>query len=269
MIVISQSGETADTLAALREAKKRGARSIGVINVVGSTMSREVDSGIFIHAGPEIGVASTKAFTGQVVALNFLAMKLALMRQDMSLQDVRMAMMELSLLPEYVEKCLGSEQVAKIKKVAELVSSSKSVFFIGRGVNLATAMEGALKLKEISYIHAECFAAGEMKHGPIALLEPGFPIVTFANRKDPLYEKNISSIQEAKARSAFIIAVADHDSENLISNADAILMVPAVPDFLQPIINVIPLQLFAYYVALARGCEIDQPRNLAKSVTVE
>jgi glutamine---fructose-6-phosphate transaminase (isomerizing) len=269
VVVISQSGETADTLAALREAKKKGARSIGVINVVGSTMSREVDSGIFIHAGPEIGVASTKAFTGQVVALNFLAMKLALMRQDISLQDVRMAMMELSLLPEYVQKCLSESQLEKIKAVAELVKDEKSIFFIGRGVNLPTAMEGALKLKEISYIHAECFAAGEMKHGPIALLEPGFPVVTFANRKDPLYEKNVSSIQEAKARSAFIIAVADHGSEELISNADSLFMVPAVPDFLQPIINVIPLQLFAYYVALARGCEIDQPRNLAKSVTVE
>ena len=269
IIVISQSGETADTLAALREAKKRGARSIGVINVVGSTMSREVDSGIFIHAGPEIGVASTKAFTGQVVALNLLALKLAMMRQDMSLAEIRIALMELSLLPEYVDKCLTVEQTEKIKSVAQLVKNENSIFFLGRGINLATAMEGALKLKEISYIHAECFAAGEMKHGPIALLEPGFPVVSFANRLDPLYEKNISSLQEAKARSAFIIAVADHTDDTLEANADTLFIVPQVPDFLQPIINVIPLQLFAYYVALARGCEIDQPRNLAKSVTVE
>ncbi len=267
VIVISQSGETADTLAALREAKKRGARSLGVINVVGSTMSREVDSGIYIHAGPEIGVASTKAFTGQVVALNFLALKLAEMRGDLSQEKILLCMQELSLLPELVAQCL--KEADAIKQVAEKIKDAKSVFFIGRGVNLATAMEGALKLKEISYIHSECFPAGEMKHGPIALLEPGFPVVTFVNKKDPLYEKNLSSIQEAKARGAFIIAVADHVDANLSENADAILHVPEAADFIQPIVNVIPLQLLAYYVSLARGCEIDQPRNLAKSVTVE
>lgn len=267
VIVISQSGETADTLAALREAKKRGARSVGVINVVGSSMAREVDSGIYIHAGPEIGVASTKAFTGQVIALNFLALRLAEMRKDLRHEEVILAIQELEKTPELVASCL--EKALEIKAVAEKIKDSKSVFFIGRGVNLATAMEGALKLKEISYIHSEFFPSGEMKHGPIALLEPRFPVVTFANKNDPLYEKNLSSIQEAKARGAFIIVVADHVDSVLTENADAILQVPMVPDFLQPIINVIPLQLLAYYVALERGCEIDQPRNLAKSVTVE
>ncbi|MAG60389.1 glutamine--fructose-6-phosphate transaminase (isomerizing) [archaeon] len=267
VIVISQSGETADTLAALREAKKQGARSLGVINVVGSSMAREVDSGIYIHAGPEIGVASTKAFTGQVVALNFLALRLAEMRKDLRHEEVLLAIQELEKTPELVTSCL--KEAPEIKEVASQIKDAKSVFFIGRGVNLATAMEGALKLKEISYIHSEFFPAGEMKHGPIALLEPGFPVVTFVNKNDPMYEKNLSSIQEAKARGAFIIAVADHVDAVLTSNADAILHVPTVPDILQPIINVIPLQLLAYYVALARGCEIDQPRNLAKSVTVE
>ncbi len=267
IIVISQSGETADTLAALREAKRRGARSVGVINVVGSTMAREVDSGIYIHAGPEIGVASTKAFTGQVVALNFLALKLAQMRGDLSHEDIALRLSKLSHVPEYVASCL--KEFEKIKTVARKIKDSKSVFFLGRGVNLATAMEGALKLKEISYIHAESFPSGEMKHGPIALLEPGFPVISFVNKNDPLYEKNVSSIQEAKARGAFIIVVADHIDHTLEENADAILHVPKVPDYIQPIINVVPLQLLAYYVAHSRGCEIDQPRNLAKSVTVE
>ena len=267
IIVISQSGETADTIAALRHAKQQGARSVGVINVVGSTMSREVDSGIYIHAGPEIGVASTKAFTGQVVALNFLALKLAEIRGDLSHENIALRLVALSNIPDYVSRCL--EEKEKIKEVAAQIKDARSVFFIGRGVNKATAMEGALKLKEISYIHAESFPAGEMKHGPIALLEPGFPVVSFANKNDPLYEKNVSSIQEAKARGAFIIVVADHIDTQLEEHADVILHVPEVPDFIQPIVNVVPLQLLAYYVALARGCEIDQPRNLAKSVTVE
>ena len=267
VIVISQSGETADTLAALKLAKQFGAKTFGIINVVGSTMSREVDSGIYIHAGPEICVASTKAFTAQVLCLNFLLIKLGKIRGDLTETQIQRMISNLLNTPELVKQSLNN--IEQIKAAANLIKDKQSIFYLGRGINFATAKEGAIKIKEISYIHAEDFASGEMKHGPIALLEKGFPVVTFVNKNDPLYEKNLSSIQEAKARGAYIIVVADHIDSTLQSYADTILQVPKVPDYLQPLINTIPLQLLAYYTAKLRGCEIDQPKNLAKSVTVE
>ncbi len=267
VVFISQSGETADTLAALKLAKSRGAKTFGVINVVGSSMAREVDTGIYIHAGPEIGVASTKAFTGQVLCLNFLATKIAQIRGDLTQDEIRAIIGKLEQLPKYVSECL--ELSSSIENVAKRICNAKSVFFLGRGVNLPVAKEGALKLKEISYIHAEEFASGEMKHGPIALLEDGFPVVTFLSKNDPLFEKNLSSIQEAKARGAFVIVVTDHVDSTIALASDCSLQVPVVPDYIMPIVNTIPMQLLSYYVAKERGCSIDQPKNLAKSVTVE
>lgn len=263
VIVISQSGETADTLAALREARKKNAKSIGIVNVVGSTIAREVDSGIYLHAGPEIGVASTKAFTSQIVALILLSLYL---RKLKNLPIDKMFVKELSELPEKMRVVL--EKRDDVKKIAEKFVKSKNFLYLGRGINFPVALEGALKLKEISYIHAEGYPAAEMKHGPIALIDKNMPVVFIAN-KNHGYEKIINNMEEVKARKGVIIAIATEGDRNIKRLADYVIYVPKTLDELTPIINVIPLQLLAYYIADLKGLDVDKPRHLAKSVTVE
>lgn len=262
-IAISQSGETADTLAALREAKQQGAQTIAIVNVVGSTVTREVDSGIYLHAGPEIGVASTKAFTAQVTALILLALYL---RQQLGQSLDSELLADLSRLPAVVEETLGLADQVSI--LAEQFTQATNFLYLGRGLNFPVALEGALKLKEISYIHAEGYPAAEIKHGPIALVDNDMPVVFLAT-KNELSDKIISNIQEIKARGGRIIAVVDQDYEHIAELADYLIKVPVVNVFLSPIINVIPLQLLAYYIADQKGLDVDKPRNLAKSVTVE
>ena len=256
LIVISQSGETADTLAALREAKKKGARTLGIVNVVGSTIARECEGGIYLHAGPEIGVASTKAFTSQVTALVILSLYLNKNEKIME---------EIVKIPEIVKKVLDNDH---IKEIAEIYHKNNNFLYLGRGINFPVALEGALKLKEISYIHAEGYPAAEMKHGPIALIDEDMPVVVIAN-KNEVYDKILSNIQEIKARKGKIIAIADEGDEEIKNKVDHIIYVPKVIEELSPLVNIIPLQLLSYYIANLRGCDIDQPRNLAKSVTVE
>jgi glutamine---fructose-6-phosphate transaminase (isomerizing) len=262
LVVISQSGETADTLAALREAKSKNAKTLGIINVVGSTIAREVDSGIFLHAGPEIGVASTKAFTSQVTALLLLALYI---KQKKSSLDENL-LNELKNLPDKIRKILNQKE--KVEEIAKKFSDSKNFLYFGRGVNFPVALEGALKLKEISYIHAEGYPAAEMKHGPIALIDNSIPTIFLAT-KNFLSPKILNNIQEVKARNGIIIAVVNENETELKSLADYIIEVPNTIDELSPILNVIPLQLFAYYIADLKGLDVDKPRNLAKSVTVE
>lgn len=262
-IAISQSGETADTLAALREAKQQGAQTIAIVNVVGSTVTREVDSGIYLHAGPEIGVASTKAFTAQVTALILLALYL---RQQLGQSLDSELLADLSRLPAVVEETLGLADQVSI--LAEQFTQATNFLYLGRGLNFPVALEGALKLKEISYIHAEGYPAAEIKHGPIALVDNDMPVVFLAT-KNELSDKIISNIQEIKARGGRIIAVVDQDYEHIAELADYLIKVPVVNVLLSPIINVIPLQLLAYYIADQKGLDVDKPRNLAKSVTVE
>ena len=263
MIVISQSGETADTLAALREAKVKQARALGIVNVVGSTITREVDSGIYLHVGPEIGVASTKAFTSQVVALLLLALYI---RQEQGYELDKDIIKQLDKVPDYIATAL--KQADSIKEVAARFVDSKNFLYLGRGFNFPVALEGALKLKEISYIHAEGYPAAEIKHGPIALIDDDMPVV-FVATKNNLSQKILSNMQEVKARSGHIIAIVSQDDKEVSSLADSIIKVPEVIDELSPIINVIPLQLLAYYIADLKGLDVDKPRNLAKSVTVE
>jgi glutamine---fructose-6-phosphate transaminase (isomerizing) len=265
LIVISQSGETADTLAALREAKRKGAKTLGVINVVGSTIAREVDSGIYIHAGAEIGVASTKAFTCQVSVLTMLAVYLGRMR-NLSIADSTNILKDLLLVPEKIESILENKE--QIKKLAHKYANYKDFLYLGRNINYPVALEGALKLKEISYIHAEGYPAAEMKHGPIALIEPDFPSF-FVIPKNDLYDKTISSIEEIKARSGKVVAVATKGDVEIGKIADDVIYIPESHEVLSPLLAVIPLQLFSYFVACQRGCDVDKPRNLAKSVTVE
>ncbi|RJQ33666.1 glutamine--fructose-6-phosphate transaminase (isomerizing) [Candidatus Parcubacteria bacterium] len=262
-IVISQSGETADTLAALREAKERGAKSLGIINVVGSTISREVDSGIYLHVGPEIGVASTKAFTSQVVALLLLTLYI---RQQKGMSLDKDLLRDLSDIPEKIDQAL--HRAEEIKKIAEQFKDSKNFLYLGRGLNFPVALEGALKLKEISYIHAEGYPAAEIKHGPIALIDQNMPVVFIAT-KNNLSEKIISNMQEVKARRGIVIALVSDSEEKVEQIADYIIKVPETKDELSPIVNSIPLQLLAYYIADLKGLDVDKPRNLAKSVTVE
>ncbi len=262
---ISQSGETADTLAAVREAKRKGAKVFGICNVVGSSIARETDAGVYLHAGPEIGVASTKAFTSQVTVLTLLSLLLGRMR-SLSAAQGREMVAELLALPEKVQRALEtSEQVLEI---AELYQDARNFLYLGRGYNFPVALEGALKLKEISYIHAEGYPAAEMKHGPIALIDENMPVVFIATR-DATYEKIISNIKEVKARRGRVIAVATEGDEEITKHVDHVLYVPETPHFLNPIVSIIPLQLLAYHIAVLRGCNVDQPRNLAKSVTVE
>lgn len=265
IIAISQSGETADTAAALREAKRKGSTVMGIVNVVGSTIARETHGGTYIHAGPEIGVASTKAFTSQVTALALLTVMIA-RTKSMSAEEGRQVIKELIALPSKVEKALQSDKI--IKEIAQEFKDKSNFLYLGRGYNFPVALEGALKLKEISYIHAEGYPAAEMKHGPIALIDKDMPVVFIAT-KDSTYEKIISNIQEVKARNGRVIAVVSEGDTELKDMADYCIPIPSTINFLQPIVSIIPLQLLAYHIAVLRGCNVDQPRNLAKSVTVE
>jgi len=264
-IVISQSGETADTLAAMREAKRRGAKTLGLVNVVGSTMAREDDGGIYLHAGPEIGVASTKAFTSQVIALALLTLKLARLR-NMSVIKGREIATAMNALPDQIQTIL--ETAPEIEKIAERFKDASNFLYLGRGYNFPVALEGALKLKEISYIHAEGYPAAEMKHGPIALIDSEMPVVFIAPH-DAVFDKVVSNIQEVKARGGKVICITSQDEPVLQGLIDHEIRVPQTVDMLYPILTVVPLQLLAYYIAVKRGLNVDQPRNLAKSVTVE
>jgi glutamine---fructose-6-phosphate transaminase (isomerizing) len=264
-IAISQSGETADTLEALRAAKAAGSQVIGIVNVVGSTIAREADGGIYLHAGPEIGVASTKAFTSQLVALLLLGLYLG-RQQGLSRHAGRALAAELTRLPELVARSLALEPA--VRALAERLSDARNALYLGRGVNFPVALEGALKLKEISYIHAEGYPAAEMKHGPIALIDENMPVV-FVAPADGVYQKIVSNMQEVKARGGRIIAITSEGNGDLRHLADHQLCVPACPPLLSPLVTVIPLQLLAYHIAVLRGCDVDRPRNLAKSVTVE
>lgn len=265
VIVISQSGETADTLAALREAKARGVKVLGITNVVGSTIARESDGGVYIHAGPEIGVASTKAFTSQITVLILLTFYLA-RRKFMTADAGREFLQELINAPQHVRQILDRND--EIKSIATLYQKHRNFLYLGRGIQFPVALEGALKLKEISYIHAEGYPAAEMKHGPIALIDENMPVV-FIAVKDEVYQKVISNIQEVKARKGKIIAIATEGDEEIKKYADHVFYIPATRKIVSPLLTVIPLQLLAYHIAVLRGCNVDQPRNLAKSVTVE
>jgi glutamine---fructose-6-phosphate transaminase (isomerizing) len=266
VIGISQSGETADTLAAIREAKRRGGRTIGLVNVVGSTIAREVDGGIYLHAGPEIGVASTKAFTSQVAALALITLRIARLR-NLSILQGREFIHALRVLPEKAGEIL--QRAHEVEALADrFLRRSKNALYLGRGVNFPVALEGALKLKEISYIHAEGYPAAEMKHGPIALIDENMPVVFIAPR-DAVHSKIVSNIEEVKARGGKVIALINEGDTEIERLADATFTIPETLDLLTPILTSIPLQLLAYYVAVRRGCNVDQPRNLAKSVTVE
>ncbi len=265
-IAISQSGETADTLAALREAKSRGCPTIAVCNVVGSAIAREADAAIYTHAGPEIGVASTKCFTTQLAALYMLAVKLARVRGTMTATQAREHLANLRETPKLLEEALHCEE--SVKSLARVWQGTRDCLFLGRGPQYPVALEGALKLKEISYVHAEGYPAGEMKHGPIALIDPSLPVVVIATR-GPGYEKMIGNIEEVRARGGRVVAVCTEGDQDLAGLADHVVAIPAAEPLLAPLLAVIPLQLFAYHVADLRGTDVDQPRNLAKSVTVE
>ena len=265
VIAISQSGETADTLAAVREAKLRGARTIGLVNVVGSTIAREVDGGIYLHAGPEVGVASTKAFTSQVAALALVSLRIARLR-NLSILQGRDFIQHLQALPGKIQQIL--DRSSEMEQLAERFVRAANALYLGRGVNFPVALEGALKLKEISYIHAEGYPAAEMKHGPIALIDEMMPVV-FIAPKDAVYQKIISNMEEVKARGGKVIALVNECDPQVDRLADACIEIPESHELLSPILTIIPLQLFSYYVAVRRGCNVDQPRNLAKSVTVE
>lgn len=267
-IVVSQSGETIDTLEALREAKKSGAKTLGVINAKGSSMTRELDDTLYIHAGPEIGVASTKAYTSMVSAFLMLALWLGRARGTLSEQEGEKLLHAARELPRLVEEALSPERIEKIKQIAEKYSSARDYLFLGRGVNSPTAFEAALKLKEISYIHAEAYAAGEMKHGPIALIDEKMPVVMVAT-ESRLLEKTISNLQEVRARAGKVIAVlSDGDTENA-RHADDVIYVPKAHEMVSPVVNAVAMQLLAYFTATHLGKDVDKPRNLAKSVTVE
>ncbi|HMA21126.1 MAG TPA: glutamine--fructose-6-phosphate transaminase (isomerizing) [Gemmatimonadaceae bacterium] len=264
-IVISQSGETADTLAAMREAKSRGARTYGVVNVVGSTIARESNGGIYVHAGPEIGVASTKAFTSQVVALALLTLKIGRLK-GVSVVKGKEIIEALRALPGQVKQIL--DRAPEIEELAEEFKRAQNFLYLGRGYNFPTALEGALKLKEISYIHAEGYPAAEMKHGPIALIDEMMPVVFIAPH-DSVFDKVVSNVQEVKARKGRVIAITSRDEPALEGKVDYEFRIPETIDMLTPVLACIPLQLLAYYIAVKRGSNVDQPRNLAKSVTVE
>jgi len=267
LIAISQSGETADTLAAMREAKERGARVMGLVNVVGSTIARESDFGIYLHAGPEIGVASTKAFTSQVLALTLFTLHMARVRGTLDAERAKEIMAAIKKLPEQVEQVLELNDA--LRELARTYKSATNFLYLGRGFNFPTALEGALKLKEISYIHAEGLPAAEMKHGPIALIDENMPVVMIAPR-DSVYSKVTSNVQEVKARGGRVIAVVTEGINTEIQNlVDHLIPIPDTIEILTPILATVPLQLLAYHVAVMRGCNVDMPRNLAKSVTVE
>jgi glucosamine--fructose-6-phosphate aminotransferase (isomerizing) len=265
VIAISQSGETADTLAAIREAKRQGATAMGIVNVVGSTIARETDGGVYIHAGPEIGVASTKAFTSQVVVLALFTLLMA-RRRGMSVVQGKEVVNALRAIPDQVRQVLELDDA--IRELARTYKDATNFLYLGRGYNFPTALEGALKLKEISYIHAEGLPAAEMKHGPIALITEQMPVVVVAPH-DAVYGKVVSNIEEVKTRGGRIIAVVSEGNSELADKVDHLITIPETIDMLTPILATVPLQLLSYHVAVMRGCNVDQPRNLAKSVTVE
>ena len=266
VIAISQSGETADTLAALELAKSKGALIFGICNVVGSSISRITDAGSYTHAGPEIGVASTKAFTAQVTVLTLLALRLAQLKETINLADFRRILTELETIPEKVKAVLEKNDV--VKEISNIYKDSKNALYLGRGSSFPVALEGALKLKEISYIHAEGYPAAEMKHGPIALIDNEMPVIVIAT-KGSSYEKVVSNIQEVKARGGKLIAIVTEGDKQVSGMVDHIIEIPEVDENLVPLISTVPLQLLSYHIAVMRGCNVDQPRNLAKSVTVE
>jgi glutamine---fructose-6-phosphate transaminase (isomerizing) len=266
IIAISQSGETADTIVAIEKAKNQGAFIFGVVNVVGSSIARISNAGAYTHAGPEIGVASTKAFTAQLIVLTLIALKIAKEKQTLTEERYGKLLIELNAVPEKVREVLNQNE--HIKQIALKYKNSKDALYLGRGCNFPIALEGALKMKEISYIHAEGYPAAEMKHGPIALVEDTLPVVFVATR-DPYHEKIVSNIQEIKARKGKIVAVISQGDTVIPKMADEIMSVPAADELIAPIINVIPLQLLAFYIGVAKGLDVDKPRNLAKSVTVE
>jgi len=269
VIVISQSGETADTLEAIKIAKKHGCLTLGIVNVVGSSIARVTDAGIYLHVGPEIGVASTKAFTGQVLALSMFSIWLGGLRGELSEEDGCRLGKELIAIPDKIEKMLTYEFLDTVKSIAKVFRLANNFLYLGRGYNFPVALEGALKLKEISYIHAEGYPAAEMKHGPIALIDRMMPVVVIAPRNDATYEKVKSGIEEVIARRGSVIAITDADNRDLDHLCEYVLETPVITEEFSPLLTVIPLQLLSYYIAKERGCEIDQPRNLAKSVTVE
>ncbi len=272
-ISISQSGETADTLAAQREARSKGSKCIAICNVIGSVITREADGVVYLHAGPEIGVASTKAFTSQLTALFVLAMQLGQARGALSEEESKKLSQYLFLTPNEVEECLRVDEVCE--QLAKKYYKATDALFLGRGIHYPIALEGALKLKEISYIHAEGYPAGEMKHGPNALIDENLPVVVLA-AYDPnseesrtRYEKTESNLQEVQARLGKVIAIVNRGDEELRQIAEDVIEIPTTHELLLPILEIIPLQLLAYHIAVLRGCDVDQPRNLAKSVTVE
>ena len=266
VIAISQSGETADTLAAIKLAKSKGALVFGVCNVVGSSIARETDTGAYTHAGPEIGVASTKAFTTQITVLTLMALRLARAKGTMTSSDYRYHLQELELIPKKVEELLKIDD--HVKYISNIYKDATNFLYLGRGYNFPVALEGALKLKEISYIHAEGYPAAEMKHGPIALIDENMPIVVIATNKGH-YEKVVSNIQEIKSRKGQIIAVVTEGDVTVKEMADHVIEIPETIEAFTPLLTTIPLQLLSYHIAVMRGCNVDQPRNLAKSVTVE
>ena len=266
VIGISQSGETADTLAALREARRRGCRIMGIVNTVGSTIAVETDFGVYLHAGPEIGVASTKSFTSQVIALALFTLYLG-RRRNLSLRDGRRLVRALGQLPGQVEEALLVD--AQIKELARKYQDAPGFLFMGRGYQYPVALEGALKLKEVSYVHAEGYPAGEMKHGPIALVDPDVAVVVLATRGEGMYAKTLSNIEEVRARGGRVIAVVNDLDDELAGRVDDRIVIPRTDPVLMPVLASVPLQLLAYHAAVLRGCDVDQPRNLAKSVTVE
>lgn len=265
MIVISQSGETADTLAAVREAKKKGALVLGVVNTVGSTIARETHAGVYLHAGPEIGVASTKAFTAQVLLLTLIALNMA-QKSQISHAELVHYLQAISEIPDKIRRVL--ELNDELKRIAEVYRFASNFLYLGRGSNFPVALEGALKLKEISYIHAEGYPAAEMKHGPIALIDRFMPVV-FIAMKDRTYEKVVSNIEEVVARRGSVIAITNEGNHDLDEKCEYVIRIPETEEFLEPLLTVVPLQLLSYHIAVLRGCNVDQPRNLAKSVTVE
>ncbi len=266
VIIISQSGETLDTLAALKEAKAKGARILSIVNVVGSSIARESHDVLYTWSGPEIAVASTKAYVAQLIALYEIALYMADLKGTLSKEEIKAIKDQMLALPEKIQKTLENQE--EIKKFAKQYSGVKDVFFLGRGLDSAVAMEGSLKLKEISYIHSDAYAAGELKHGPIALIEKG-TIVIAVMAQQSLYEKMLNNVKEVKARGAYVFAIAKEGHKEVEEISDQVLFIPEVPDLLTPVVAVVPLQLLAYYMAVEKGCDVDKPRNLAKSVTVE
>ena len=266
VVIISQSGETADSLAALREAKERGNMTLGIVNVVGSSIAREADKVIYTWAGPEIAVATTKAYSAQLIAHYLLAIKFASVRGTITEQEMATYIMDLKRLPDQIELLLGNKE--RIQRFANRYVTAKDVFFIGRGIDYAISLEGSLKLKEISYIHSEAYAAGELKHGTISLIEEGTLVSAVVTQED-LYKKTISNIVEVRTRGAFVMAVTNEGNTEIEKAADYVVYIPQTNKYFTNSLAIIPLQLFSYYVSVGKGCDVDKPRNLAKSVTVE